>query len=70
MALNAANEVAVEAFLDEAVPFTAIPVVIAAALDDAEASALDRPTLADVRRVDARARTFSRRLVVELQSQQ
>jgi hypothetical protein len=44
--------------------------VIAAALDDAEASALDRPTLADVRRVDARARTFSRRLVAELQSQQ
>ena len=70
VALNAANEVAVEAFLDEAVPFTAIPVVIAAALDDAEASALDRPTLADVRRVDARARTFSRRLVAELQSQQ
>ena len=70
VALNAANEVAVEAFLGEAVPFTAIPVVIAAALDDAEADALvdATPTLADVRRVDARARAFSRRLVGELQS--
>ena len=50
--------------------FTAIPVVIAAALDDAEAasSGLDTPTLADVRRVDARARAFSRSLVGELQS--
>ena len=70
VALNAANEVAVEAFLDEAVPFTAIPVVIAAALDDAEASGLDSPTTLDeVRRVDARARAFSRTRVGELQSQ-
>ena len=70
VALNAANEVAVQAFLDEAVPFTAIPVVIAAALDDAEASGLDSPTTLDeVRRVDARARAFSRTRVGELQSQ-
>jgi 1-deoxy-D-xylulose-5-phosphate reductoisomerase len=71
VALNAANEVAVEAFLDEAVPFSAIPVVISAALDDAatDTSALDTPTLADVRRVDARARELSRSLVAELQSQ-
>ena len=70
VALNAANEVAVQAFLDAAVPFTAIPVVIAAALDDADrdASGLDTPTLADVRRVDARARAFSRSLVDELES--
>ena len=69
VALNAANEVAVAAFLDEAVPFTGIPVVIAAALDDAEASGLDDPTTLDeVRRVDARARVLSRRLVGELQS--
>ena len=70
VALNAANEVAVQAFLDEVVPFTAIPVVIAAALDDADAvtSDHDTPTLADVRRVDARARAFSRSLVGELQS--
>ena len=71
VALNAANEVAVEAFLDEAVPFTAIPLVIAAALDDADdqTSGLNAPTLADVRRVDARARAFSRNLVCELKSQ-
>ena len=69
VALNAANEVAVAAFLDEAVPFTGIPGVIAAALDDAEASGIDNPTtLDDVRRVDARARAFSRRLVDGLQS--
>ena len=45
--------------------------MIAAALDDADANGLgvDTPTLADVRRVDARARAFSRRLVGELQSQ-
>ena len=60
VALNAANEVAVEAFLDGAVPFTAIPVVIAAALDDAEtdadSAALETSTLAGLRRVDARSR--------------
>ncbi|HJN45590.1 MAG: 1-deoxy-D-xylulose-5-phosphate reductoisomerase [Acidobacteria bacterium] len=75
VALNAANEVAVEAFLDEAVPFSAIPIVIAAALDHADADARDvsrggsLTTLDDVRRVDASARAFSRTLVDELQSQ-
>ncbi|MDP6579155.1 MAG: 1-deoxy-D-xylulose-5-phosphate reductoisomerase [Vicinamibacterales bacterium] len=75
VALNAANEVAVEAFLDEAVPFSAIPIVIAAALDNADADPRDASrvgslsTLDDVRRVDASARAFSRTLVDELQSQ-
>ena len=72
VALNAANEVAVEAFLDGAVPFTGIPVVIAAALDDAETDAdsatLETSTLAGLRRVDARSRAFSQTLVSELQS--
>ena len=69
VALNAANEVAVEAFLDAALAFTDIPVVIGAALDDAEASGLlDPTTLDDVRRVDTRARGFSHRLMAELQS--
>ena len=68
VALNAANEVAVEAFLAEAVPFTAIPVVIAAALDAAEASGLEASTLADVRRVDTWARALSCRIVGKLQS--
>ena len=71
VALNAANEVAVAAFLDEAIPFTAIPVVIAAALDQADTGvpAQGAPALDAVRRADARARVFSRSLVGELQSQ-
>ena len=69
VALNAANEVAVEAFLDETLPFTGIPVVVASALDDAETSGVPDPTTLDeVRRVDSRAREYSRRLVTELQS--
>jgi 1-deoxy-D-xylulose-5-phosphate reductoisomerase len=69
VALNAANEVAVEAFLDATLAFTDIPVVIGEALDDAEASGLLAPTtLDDVRRVDTRAREFSHRLMAELQS--
>ena len=68
-ALNAANEVAVEAFLDEVIPFTAIPVVIEQALDDVESRGGEPPaTLDDVRSVDTRAREFSRALVSELQS--
>ena len=67
--LNAANEVAVEAFLDEVIPFTAIPVVIEQALDDVESRGGEPPaTLDDVRSVDARTREFSRALVSELQS--
>ncbi len=67
--LNAANEVAVEAFLDEVIPFTAIPVVIEQALDDVESRGGEPPaTLDDVRSVDTRAREFSRALVSELQS--
>jgi 1-deoxy-D-xylulose-5-phosphate reductoisomerase len=74
VALNAANEVAVEAFLDEMVPFAAIPTLIAATLDTTEAEAAaavgidGQTTLDDVRRVDARARAFSRSLVDEIQS--
>jgi len=68
-ALNAANEVAVEAFLDEVIPFTAIPVVIEQALDDVESRGGEPPsTLDDIRSVDARTREFSRTLVSELQS--
>jgi 1-deoxy-D-xylulose-5-phosphate reductoisomerase len=59
-ALNAANEVAVEAFLDGRLSFTAIPEVIERTLD-----AVDRQsgpklaTLDDVRAVDGWARRFS-----------
>ena len=69
VALNAANEAAVEAFLAERLAFTAIPEVIAGALDDAAGAApADPMTLDDVRRVHARATRYSCRRVGELQS--
>lgn len=70
VALNAANEAAVEAFLADRLAFTAIPVVIAGALDDAEdAEPADPATLGDVRRVHERATRYSRRRIAELQSE-
>ena len=72
-ALDAANEAAVEAFLAGRLPFTAIPRVIAAALDDAEAAGDAAPpesmTLDDVRRAHARAARCSRHRIAELQSE-
>jgi 1-deoxy-D-xylulose-5-phosphate reductoisomerase len=59
--LNAANEIAVDAFLDGRIGFTAIPSVIERAMD-AHASAPAR-TLAEVREVDAWARARARSLV-------
>ncbi|MDA1094813.1 MAG: 1-deoxy-D-xylulose-5-phosphate reductoisomerase [Acidobacteria bacterium] len=71
VALNAANEVAVEAFLDEAIRFTEIPAIIAAALDDVETRHVASPTTLDeVRAVDTAARELSRGLVREVQSKQ
>ena len=67
VALNAANEAAVEAFLAERLAFTAIPAVIAGALDDAEEEGA--PTTLDaVRRAHDRAVRYSRRRITELQS--
>jgi 1-deoxy-D-xylulose-5-phosphate reductoisomerase len=58
--LNAANEVAVAGFLDRTLPFTAIPDVIAAAMDRYEAaSRRDVRTIADVRAVDEETRRFA-----------
>ena len=58
--LNAANEVAVAAFLDGKLAFTAIPEVIAASMDDyAQHARQDIRTLDDVRAVDADARRFA-----------
>jgi len=69
VALNAANEIAVAAFLDEALPFREIADVIAETLDDTERAGMIEPeTLDQVRRVDERARRYSRGLVAELQS--
>ena len=55
--LNAANEVAVGAFLDRRLGFTAIPRVIEQALEAHEGSAVD--TLAAVRRLDSWARQYA-----------
>ena len=69
VALNAANEVAVDAFLAETLPFAAISDVITQALEDAEAAGLQNPTtLNEVRQVDTRARQYSRGLIAEVQS--
>jgi 1-deoxy-D-xylulose-5-phosphate reductoisomerase len=58
--LNAANEIAVAGFLDGRLPFTAIPEVIAAAMDRYEtASRREVRTIEDVRAVDGEARRFA-----------
>jgi 1-deoxy-D-xylulose-5-phosphate reductoisomerase len=59
--LNAANEVAVEAFLQERLGFTGIADVIAAAMS--AHTPIPATTLAAVRSVDGWARGFSRGLV-------
>jgi len=58
--LNAANEVAVGAFLERRLSFTAIPRVIESTLDAAAGRAPGAPAeLAEVRELDAWARSFS-----------
>jgi 1-deoxy-D-xylulose-5-phosphate reductoisomerase len=66
--LNAANEVAVAAFLDGRLAFTAIPEVIAGAMDahDRHGTRLIRQ-LDDVRAIDGWAREFAGRRVAGLQ---
>lgn len=67
--LNAANEVAVEAFLAGRLRFTAIPALIERALDAREATGAPGPrTLAEVRQLDRWAREYSATLVATLQS--
>jgi 1-deoxy-D-xylulose-5-phosphate reductoisomerase len=67
--LNAANEVAVAAFLDDRLAFTGIPAVIRQTMDEYER----RPGLAvtgleAVRSIDAWAREFAARTAREVQS--
>ena len=63
--LNAANEVAVEAFLDAKLGFTSISLVIERSMN---AHTVERvSTLDDVRRVDAWARDKARAMVAELE---
>jgi 1-deoxy-D-xylulose-5-phosphate reductoisomerase len=64
--LNAANEVAVAAFLESRIRFTAIPDLIARTMDARTAGPAG--TLAEVRRIDAWARAHAEAGVRELQS--
>jgi 1-deoxy-D-xylulose-5-phosphate reductoisomerase len=67
--LNAANELAVAAFLDGKLAFTAISAVISSAMDEYDARGR-RPvrTLDDVRAVDSEARRFAADWIAGLQS--
>jgi 1-deoxy-D-xylulose-5-phosphate reductoisomerase len=65
--LNAANEVAVDAFLDGRLGFMAIPRVIEQALEAHEGSAVE--TLAAVRRLDSWARQYALSIIEGLRDQ-
>ena len=67
--LNAANEVAVHAFLRERVAFRAIPQLISEAMEAAEARRIgSADTLASIREVDAWTREFSTEAVRRVES--
>ena len=67
--LNAANEVAVSAFLDERLGFTGIPVIIRLAMDEFERNGAARVSgLDDVRAIDGWAREFAVRASAGVQS--
>jgi len=66
--LNAANEVAVDAFLAGRLRFLDIPRVIEAALSDADRETSSPHSLAEVRQADAWARTHTARTVSTLPS--
>ncbi len=62
--LNAANEIAVQAFIDREIAFTAIPRVIEKTLDRLPGAALS--TLDDVLAADAAARSVARACIAEM----
>jgi 1-deoxy-D-xylulose-5-phosphate reductoisomerase len=64
--LNAANEVAVQAFLDGRIGFTAIPKIIAAVMDQSSTTLLS--TLAEVLAADRLARYIAEQTIEELKS--
>jgi 1-deoxy-D-xylulose-5-phosphate reductoisomerase len=68
--LNAANEIAVAAFLEERLPFTGIAAVIRRAMDayEAEPRTPHVAGLGDVRAIDSWAREFAARLTTGVQS--
>lgn len=61
--LNAANEVAVEAFLDSKISFTAIPQVIESVMDRVDIA--DANSLQLILKIDKEARSIARELIVE-----
>jgi 1-deoxy-D-xylulose-5-phosphate reductoisomerase len=61
--LNAANEVAVAAFLDRRLPFTRIAPLIEHAMDEFEPRAPDVRSLAEIRNLDRQARVRAAELV-------
>ena len=68
IALNAANEIAVEAFLSGGLGFSDIPRVIERALSAADDHTGEPASLADVRAADAWARQFSAETIRTLPS--
>ena len=69
--MNAANEVAVEAFLDGELAFMHIPTIIERTLDARDLmSPMNIRTVGDVREIDRWARDFSNEQVTELESKQ
>jgi len=68
--LNAANEVAVAAFLERRLPFPGIPRLIEQVLDDHERAGSGRPRdLADIRHADRWAHHRAAELVVAVESE-
>jgi 1-deoxy-D-xylulose-5-phosphate reductoisomerase len=62
--LNAANEIAVEAFLDKQIKFTDIPIIIERCMDTIALAVAD--TLAVVLEQDQQARTVARQIIVDM----
>jgi 1-deoxy-D-xylulose-5-phosphate reductoisomerase len=62
--LNAANEIAVQAFLDGKISFTAIPCIVGAVMD--QLPVIEVSSLADVLAADEAARRVAEGLIVEL----
>jgi 1-deoxy-D-xylulose-5-phosphate reductoisomerase len=56
--LNAANEIAVQAFLKEEIRYIDIPVIITKCLD--EMNSVSSPSLADIAAIDAETRRVAR----------
>ncbi len=66
IALNAANEVAVDNFLHELIRFTDIPIVIESVLG--RTSSVETPTMTDILAVDTEARSLAQEAVAERSS--